>query len=72
MEREKTHLTNKRPGLQWDWWQESPVEIILVAFILVLFLIPRTGCGITPKSDVATDTAAQQAVQPVGDAPTEQ
>jgi hypothetical protein len=63
MERERPYLTKKRSFITWDWWQESPIEIILVVFILVAFLIPRAGCGITPKSDVAAQQAAQQAAQ---------
>lgn len=64
MEREKPYLGKDKSGLTWDWWKENPVEIILVVFILVLFLIPRTGCGITPKDTLG-------ATQPVAnvDAP---
>jgi len=36
------------PVFRFNWWRESPVEIILVVFIVVgFFTFPRTGCGIT-------------------------
>lgn len=41
------HLGHRPDHLYWDWSRESPVEIVLVIFILVLFfMIPRSGCGI--------------------------
>ncbi len=70
MEREKPYLSQKSAGFQWDWWKESPVEIILVVFILVLFLIPRAGCGITPKGDLAAAPAPAAAEVP-SEAPSE-
>lgn len=33
--------------MYWDWQGEDPVEIVLVAFILVLFFtLPRPSCGV--------------------------
>jgi hypothetical protein len=33
--------------MYWDWWGENPVEVVLVAFILIFFFtLPRTGCGV--------------------------
>lgn len=68
MEREKPYLSKKSTGLSWDWWKESPIEIILVVFILVLFLVPRQGCGITPKDQTASVQPAANVEQPVQNA----
>ena len=41
------HLGRGDRAIYWEWRQESPVEIVLVIFILVMFfMLPRTGCGI--------------------------
>jgi len=33
---------------KWDWWGESPVELVLVVLVLSFFFaFPRTGLGIT-------------------------
>ena len=49
-EREKPYLHSSGRGMNWDWWRENPVEIILVVFILVLFFffesLPPQGWGI--------------------------
>lgn len=49
-QRAPQHLQQTKRPVYWDWWQENPVEIILVVFIIVLFFaLPRTGCGITEQ-----------------------
>jgi len=41
------HLGRPAGEMYWDWSGESPVEIVLLIFVLVLFFtVPRTGCGI--------------------------
>lgn len=51
----KPHLGNDHDGIEWDWWGESPVEIVLVAFILIFyFTLPRMGCGIA-KTEASVD-----------------
>lgn len=49
---EKKHISyvyEAKNELSWDWWHESPVELVLVALIVVMFFaFPRAGCGITP------------------------
>lgn len=41
--------SGKKQAMTWKWRSESPIEIILVVFILVgFFAFPRTGCGVTP------------------------
>ncbi len=59
-------LSEPRDVVSWDWWSESPVELVLLTFIVVLFFaFPRAGCGITPTAEVApadgaaVDTPAQ-------------
>ena len=51
--------TRKSP-VRWDWWGESPIEIILVIFILVLFFaLPRAGCGVTEQPSDPVQQAGQ-------------
>lgn len=46
------------PVFRFNWSRESPVEIILVVFLVVgFFTFPRTGCGIT---QVETPTAVSE------------
>lgn len=46
--------SGKKQALTWKWRSESPIEIILVVFILVAFFaFPRTGCGVTPVGEAA-------------------
>lgn len=46
-----TNLHKERYRPYWDWSRESPVELILVTFILlVFFLMPHNGCGISESS----------------------
>ena len=41
-------LQKPKSPVTWDWWKESPVEIILLVFIVTLFVVtPWSGCGIT-------------------------
>jgi hypothetical protein len=41
------HLEDDDSPIYWDWWGENPVEVVLVAFILIFFfMFPRAGCGI--------------------------
>jgi hypothetical protein len=47
--------------LNWNWRRESPPEIVLVIFILVLFFtIPKEGCGVdkTQGDGVQVDPTA--------------
>ncbi len=56
-----THLGADNRPIYWDWGGENPVEVVLVAFILILFFtLPRTGCGIdnTKGNFPAVQTAA--------------
>lgn len=53
-------------GAEWFNTQfrqsENPVEAILLVFLVVLLLVPRAGCGITPQQDGArADGAAVDA-----------
>lgn len=54
-ERPPQHIQKDRQRWYWDWWRENPVEIVLVVFIIVLFfLVPWQGCGISevdPEED---------------------
>ena len=64
----KTHLGADEEGLKWDWWGENPVEIVLVAFILIFFFtLPRMGCGID-KTETPTqaETDAAEVTQNAG------
>jgi hypothetical protein len=55
------HLGDEGTDFRWDWWGENPVEIILVAFILILFFtLPRMGCGID-KTNAGTQTGGEAA-----------
>jgi hypothetical protein len=46
--RSPQHLKLINTGLNWDWRRESPVEIILLVFVLLFFFfLPREGCGVT-------------------------
>lgn len=43
---------------KWDWWSESPIEIIVVVlFLAIFFAFPLTGLGITPTAENAAPTA---------------
>lgn len=58
----QSHLQSDKKPMFWDWWQENPVEIILVVFILVLFFaFPRQGCGITSDAPPANQPVSNQA-----------
>ena len=47
------HLGEKENQRRWDWWRETPGEIIVVALVLVfLFAVPWEGCGISEADDV--------------------
>lgn len=60
---EISYLSNSKKTVSWDWWSESPVELILVVFIVVFFFtFPRTGCGITPTADSPASSAAADVV----------
>ncbi len=37
---------------KWDWWGESPIELVVVIlFLAFFFAFPRTGLGISPVVD---------------------
>jgi hypothetical protein len=37
---------------KWDWWGESPVELVVVIlFLAFFFAFPRTGLGISTVVD---------------------
>ncbi|MFB6264914.1 MAG: hypothetical protein ABEL76_15025 [Bradymonadaceae bacterium] len=39
-------------AIEWDWHKEDPVEVVLVAFILILFFtLPRQGCRLGVQGD---------------------
>lgn len=60
-DRPKSHLQAEKDPIWWDWWSESPIEIILIVFILVLFFaLPREGCGISQTEDARPPGAAEQ------------
>lgn len=45
---------------KWDWWSESPIEIIVVVlFLVILFAFPHKGMGITPVTGEPTPAHAQ-------------
>lgn len=47
----------KKPLFRWKWSRESPIEIVLVVFIIVgFFAFPRAGCGVT-QTDAPAATA---------------
>lgn len=55
-------LTLGRSRLNWDWRREDPVELILLVFILVVFfLFPREGCGVSSEAEVANQPNAAAA-----------
>ena len=51
---EKEYIRSSGFG-NWDWWKENPREIILLAFILVLFFfvewLPPQGWGIDARPE---------------------
>lgn len=48
-EKAPQYIKRKKGPIYWDWWRESPGELVLLVFILVFFfLTPWTGCGVTP------------------------
>ena len=50
MDKDKPFLNTPPGAKRWDWWSENPVELVLVAFILVVFfMMPREGCGISAE-----------------------
>lgn len=50
------HLKMLTSFKSWDWRRENPVEVVILVFGLSLFfLLPRMGCGITPKSVAASN-----------------
>lgn len=58
------HLHLITSSLRWDWRRENPAEVVIVVFALLLFfLMPRGGCGVTPPnaSSKATMGAASAA-----------
>ena len=51
------HLHLITSGLRWDWRRENPAEVVIVVFALMLFfLMPRGGCGITQPGAKAKAT----------------
>jgi hypothetical protein len=61
-DRTPQHIQTRKSPVYWDWWSESPVEIILVVFILVLFfLAPRAGCGISETEEARGQVEAPAA-----------
>lgn len=55
------HLSSNRPAFFWNWGKENPPEIVLVAFILILFFaLPRPGCGIEKTDGERIPTAFNQ------------
>lgn len=64
------HLGGREREFYWDWSRENPVEIVLVAFILIMFFaLPRTGCGIDKSEG---DFSVRPAPESSGDAKGEQ
>ncbi len=48
---------------KWDWWGESPVELVLVVLLLSFFVaFPRIGLGVT-QVDSATPAPAVVATE---------
>lgn len=62
-QRNKPFMGNRKETPQWDWWGENPAEIVLVAFILVLFFfihsLPPQGWGIDDNPSAAAPTVEQ-------------
>ena len=62
-DRKEIPYLSKSKSVSWDWWSESPVELILMVFIIVFFFaFPRAGCGITPTADAPPANSAADVV----------
>ena len=63
------NLSQKEGSRVWNWRGENPIEVVLVAFILILFFtLPRTGCGIDKTEGKFSFGKSQQTApdQPTG------